>query len=91
MDVTVLYTHTPRPLDADGLWRYVAVENVYLVEPYLEGTSAAAVLAAVSDIPIRLTSIGVKNIELRKYGTPAEHDRAHGIDAAGIRERFLGA
>jgi transketolase len=91
MDVTVLYTHTPRPLDADGLWRHVAVENVYVVEPYLEGTSAAAVTAALSDLPIRLTSIGVKNIELRKYGTPAEHDRAHGIDAAGIRGRFLGA
>jgi transketolase len=88
LDVTVLYTHTPRPLDGDGLWGLVAVEDVFVVEPYLEGTSAAAIASALSGSPIRLTSIGVKNVELRKYGTRQEHDAAHGIDAAGIRARL---
>lgn len=92
-DATVLYTHTPRPLDADALRHAVRGTDVVLVEPYMEGTSAAAVAAALSDRPIRLLSIGVKPVELRRYGTPADHDRAHGLDAAGIRSRlalFLG-
>jgi transketolase len=90
LDVTILYTHTPRPLDADGLRAAVAGENLFVVEPYLEGTTAAAVVAAL-DGPIRLRSIGVKPVELRHYGTRQEHDHAHGIDAAGIRARLTGS
>ena len=44
--------------------------------------------AALSDRPIRLLSIGVPNVELRRYGTPAEHTHHHGLDAAGIRARL---
>jgi len=88
LDVTVLYTHTPRPLDAERLRRLIGTQDLYLVEPYLEGTSTAAVLAALDDRPVRLRSIGVKNLELRHYGTREEHDHAHGIDAAGIRARL---
>jgi transketolase len=87
VDATVLYTHTPRPLDAEGLRRSIEGERVFVVEPYLEGTSASAIAAAF-DRPIRLRSIGVKPVEVRRYGTRLEHDRVHGIDAAGIRSRL---
>ncbi len=88
LDATVLYTHTPRPLDAEVLRGAVNGTDVVLVEPYQEGTSAGAVTSALSDTPIRLLSIGVPNVELRRYGTPAEHDHHHGLDAAGIRARI---
>ena len=39
LDVTVAYTHTPRPFDASGL-RALGGDTVILVEPYLAGTSA---------------------------------------------------
>ena len=93
LDVTVAYTATPRPFDADGL-RALADRDVVLVEPYLAGTSAAEVAAALVDRPTRIFSIGVPRGEFRRYGTPAEHRAAHGLDAAGIRlkiERFIQA
>ena len=88
LEATILYTATPRPLDAEGLRRLVTGTDVALVEPYLEGTSAGAVTAVLADRPIRLLSIGVPSVELRRYGTRQDHDKAYGLDAAGIRARF---
>lgn len=88
LDATILYTATPRPLDADRLRELVTGTDVVLVEPYLEGTSAAAVTAALVDRPIRLLSIGVPMVELRRYGTRQDHDRAYRLDAAGLRPRL---
>jgi len=88
MDATVLYTHTPRPLDAQTLRGAITGSDVVLVEPYLAGTSAGELTAALSDRPIRLLSIGVPSGELRRYGTPADHDRYHRLDAAGIRAQL---
>jgi transketolase len=61
-----------------------------LVEPYLEGTSARCVAESLVDVPHRLLSLGVGRGELRRYGTPVEHARAHGLDAAGIRRAVTG-
>jgi transketolase len=85
LDVTVAYLATVRPFDADGLRALVRGTDVVLVEPYLRGTSAPEVSAALADRPHRLLSLGVANVELRRYGTGREHRAAHGLDAAGIR------
>lgn len=90
LGVTVLYANTVRPLDTAGLLAALgSASEVVLVEPWLEGTSAAVVSAALSRRPHRLLSIGVPRPELRRYGTPTEHARAHGLDAAGIRRRIV--
>ena len=91
-DVTVLYAHSVRPFDAATLRAVLTVPDVVLVEPWLAGTSARVVSDALHDVPHRLLSLGTRRMELRHYGTPAEHQRAHGLDAAGIRgslESFL--
>jgi transketolase len=87
LDVTVLYATTVRPFDHDTL-RGVVGTDVILVEPYLEGTSAAEVSHALVDTPHRLLSLGVKRKELRNYGSIADHNAAHGLDAAGLRGRI---
>ncbi|GAA4958697.1 transketolase [Streptomonospora halophila] len=91
LDVTVAYAATVRPFDREGLNRLVAragQADVLLVEPYLEGTSAHEVAAALEDRRHRQRSLGVRrDTEVRGYGTPADHDRAHGLDTAGIAER----
>jgi transketolase len=91
LDVTVAYATTVRPFDAAGL---VSLEGasgaVVLVEPYLAGTSAFAVSAALASRPHRLLSLGVPRTELRRYGKPEDHAAAHGLDAAGIRRSVTG-
>jgi transketolase len=94
LDVSVAYTTTVRPFPAADLRHLAAGTDVVLVEPTLAGTSAAVVSAALQDRPHRLLALGVRETELRRYGTVAEHRRAQGLDAAGIREsatRFLAA
>ncbi|MBB4964156.1 transketolase family protein [Saccharothrix violaceirubra] len=88
LDVTVLYATTVRPFDAAGLRAAVSGvdhADVLLVEPYLEGTSAHEVTVALSDVPHRLRSLGVRrDAELRAYGTADDHDAAHELDVVGI-------
>jgi transketolase len=93
-DVTVLYAHSVRPFDAATFREVLTTPEVVLVEPWLAGTSARVVSDALRDVPHRLLALGTRRLELRHYGTPAQHQRAHGLDAAGIRrsvEAFLGA
>ncbi len=85
LDVTVLYTSTARPFDRATLAATLDRPDVVLVEPYLAGTSAAEVSIALADVPHRLLSLGVPRVEPRNYGTSAEHARAYGLDAAGLR------
>ncbi|MDG4834525.1 transketolase [Solwaraspora sp. WMMD1047] len=85
LDVTVAYTHTPRPFDGAGL-RAHAGRDVVLVEPYLAGTSAGQVSAALADLPHRLLTLGVGRTDLRRYGSPADHTRWHGLHAEGLAE-----
>jgi transketolase len=86
LDVTLAYLTTVRPFDRDGLRAALAAgDDVVLVEPYLAGTSAAEVSAALVDRPHRLLALGVQNAELRRYGTGADHRAAHGLDAKGVR------
>ncbi|WP_116246044.1 transketolase family protein [Nocardiopsis sp. FIRDI 009] len=97
LDVTVAYTATVRPFDRAGLSALVGAAgnaDVLVVEPYLSGTSAHEVSAALADRRHRQLGLGVaRDAELRAYGTPAQHARAHGLDTEGIakaaREFFL--
>lgn len=89
LDVTVLYAATVRPFDRVAFRAAVhgaERADVLLVEPYLRGTSAHEVAAALPDTPHRLLALGVcRDREVRRYGTPADHDRVHGLDPASIR------
>jgi transketolase len=89
-DVTVLYASTVRPFDGRGLRAALGTPDVVLVEPWLAGTSARVVADALGDVPHRLLALGVGRDELRRYGTPADHIAAHGLDAAGIRRSLDG-
>lgn len=89
LDATILYASTVRPFDAAGLRAAVSGTEVVLIEPCLEGTSAAAVSSALDDRQHRLLSIGVPNTEHRKYGSAAQHNEAHGLTPAGLSERIV--
>lgn len=94
LDVTVLYTPTVRPFPANLLRETLTAPEVVLVEPYLAGTSVPAATNALSALPHRVLGLGVARKELRHYGTPSDHQSAHGLDAGALRRsitKFLGA
>ncbi|MFD9593502.1 transketolase family protein [Kitasatospora sp. NPDC059973] len=89
LDVSVLYAATVRPFDAAGLRAVVGGRaDVVVVEPYLAGTSAGEVHAALADRAHRVLALGVPRAEHRHYGSMAEHLAAYGLDAPGLRERI---
>ncbi|MCG0289351.1 transketolase family protein [Streptomyces sp. PSAA01] len=91
LDVTVLYATTVRPFDARTLHAGAGTAgDVVLVEPYLAGTSTAAVNDALADRPHRVLGLGVPRRELRRYGTIDEHLAGQGLDPASLRERISG-
>jgi transketolase len=97
VDVTVAYAATVRPLDGVGLRAAVLAADrpdVVLVEPYLADTSSYLVNKCLEDMPHRVRALGVsREFELRMYGSPSDHDTAHGLDAPGIAaavRSFLG-
>lgn len=94
LDVSILYAATIRPFDGELLRAIANTPEIILVEPTLAGTSARAAGEALRDRPTRILGIGVSRRELRRYGEPWEHARAHGLDAPGIRaslDAFLAA
>ena len=84
-DLTVLYTAAPFPIDASALRTLVQGPDVLVVEPYLAGTSVAPIVEALEGRLLRMRSHGVRDVDLHSYGTPADHKRAHCLDAEGIR------
>jgi transketolase len=92
LDVTVLYASTIRPFDSTGLRTAVLAgsrSDVVLVEPYLAGTSAHEVASTLVNVPHRLRCLGVRrDVEVRRYGKPEDHDRLHGLDAASLGEEI---
>jgi transketolase len=79
-DLGVAYVATVRPFPALEI-AALGAGDIVLVEPYMAGTSAG-------EIPFervrRLHCLGIRDPELRRYGTGADHRRAHGLDAGGI-------
>ena len=89
LDVPVLHVTAVRPFPAQALRRRVfelsGDADVVLVEPYLAGSSAHDVAAALVDVRHRLLSLGVGRRDLHRYGSAGDHDVAHGLDAASLR------
>ena len=69
LDVTVVYTNTPRPLDTAGLRSAMHGDAIVVVEPYAKGTSAHLVSEALSGLPHRSLYLGAGRAEVRRYGS----------------------
>lgn len=85
LDVTLLYASTVRPFDAGTLRETLGRPRVIMVEPYLAGTSANEIAVALSDRDHRQLGLGVGDPDVHRYGNPADHDRLHRLDPAGLR------
>jgi transketolase len=88
LDVTVLYATTVRPFDARTLRATLSAPDVAVVGPFVVDPLVAAASAALAGVPARISGIGAPAKPLRRYGTPAEHDAAYGLDEAALRGRL---
>jgi transketolase len=88
LDLTVLYATTLAPFDAATLRSELCGGRVITAEPVWQGSLTATVSQALEGISVQLASIGVPRRVLRDYGTAEEHDRALGLDAAGIEAQL---
>ena len=84
-DLGVAYVARVRPFPTLEI-ASLGVGDIVLVEPYTAGTSAGEI---PFERPRRLHCLGVRDPELRRYGTGAEHRRAHGLDAGGIASSLV--
>jgi len=90
LDVTVVYATSLAPFDSKTLASVVGDgARVIPVEPWYEGTSVRVLAEALRHTAVRFAPIGVPRRFIRDYGTLAEHDRAVGLDPAGIRARLV--
>ena len=89
LDVTVLYAATIRPLDMATLRGTLGEAAVVLASRTWPDVGAGRA-DALRDIPHRILGLGVGRAELRRYGTAAEHQAAHGLDARSLRESITG-
>lgn len=83
----LFYATTPHPLNLAPLAE-LGVTDVVVVEPYLQGTTAASLVGSTELPDVRWHCLGVQRTELRRYGSAAEHDAAHGLDETGLRKQL---
>jgi transketolase len=89
LDVTVAYATSLEPFDGPGLRALVGEHaDVFVVEPWYEGTAAHAVTSPFRDVPVRFTFVGVPRRFVHAYGTWQELNADAGLDPAGIRARI---
>lgn len=89
MDVTLLHYATIQPFDTQTL-REVYHENIFICEPFYQGTLTPLVMEALRGYPVRLEDVGVPKQVLRSYGTKREKDKGLGLTADDIAERLRG-
>jgi transketolase len=89
LDATVAYATSVEPFDAKGLAELAGPRpDVVVVEPWYEGTAAAAVTRALGHLPARYRFVGVPRAFVHEYGTWADLDAEVGLDVPGIRARL---
>lgn len=87
LDIGVVYTSRASPLPLELRDAIVPDSPLAVLEPVTEGTSLPAVYERLGPRPVH--PIGIPRRELRRFGTPREHGRAHGLDARSLRGRFI--
>jgi transketolase len=91
LDVTVAYAAAVEPFDERGLAEIVGEHpHVIAVEPWYEGTVAAAMTRALGHLPARYDFLGVPRRFIHDYGTWADIDADLGLDAVGLHARLRG-
>ena len=85
LDVSHVYLTTLRPLQLGRVRELLLDRNVVIVEPFYQGSTLAALGAAMPSEYIKAKSIGVPHAFLRQYGSSEQHWEALGMTTDRIR------
>ncbi len=92
LDATIAYATSVEPFDDAGLAAIAGSDpDVFVVEPWYEGTSSMALTRALGHVAARYRFIGVPRRFVHTYGSWPEIDADLGLDAAGVRDRLHSA
>ncbi len=89
LDVSILYYTTLVPFDSKPLIENNFSRNVFIVEPFYEGTVASILVNELKGEPVRIDGIGIPREVPRNYGTKIEKDAYYGMTSGHIRNLLV--
>ena len=88
LDVSVIYCTTVKPFDFASIQKFLK-NKIIVVEPYYSSPVITNIIRE-SSVPFRsITSIGVPNSFINKYGKKEEIDAIVGLDSDSIRRKVM--
>ncbi len=88
LDVTVVYCTTVKPFDFSSIQEFLK-KKIVVVEPYYSSPVITNIIRESNDPICDITSIGVPNSFIDKYGDKDEIDKIVGLNSESIREKII--
>ena len=88
LDVTVVYCTTVKPFDLSSIKQFLK-NKIIVVEPYYSSPIITNIMRESNEPLGKITSIGVPNGFINKYGKKEEIDTIVGLDSESIRSKVM--
>jgi transketolase len=88
LDITLVYCTTVKPFDLSSIKHFLR-NKIIVVEPYYSSPIITNIMRESNEPLGRITSIGVPNNFINKYGKKEEIDTIVGLDSESIRGKVM--
>ncbi|AKK03106.1 transketolase family protein [Corynebacterium epidermidicanis] len=84
----VVHFKSSHKTELDQILKLCSGHATIVVEPWLDGSLSPLLRPLFAQPESTVSFLGITDPELRRYGTAAEHTRAHGLDAINLSARI---
>ena len=88
LDVTIIYCTTVKPFDFASIERFLN-KKIIIVEPYYSSPLLTNILRKNDSLNVDVSTIGVPNDFINKYGSRNDIDKMLGMDPKSIRKKIV--